>query len=181
MCMTLPSRLHRIPRLSLKPITGYKVMRRTNNPNTCLSIFRNYTYHIGHPETSLIRFNVYGNIDIGLHTINNYEDAVYFIESLREREPYPLNANRCSEYGLFECTIPRFTKYYSGVWDSATHPQPIANRVSTTLTITKEIILESELEKLEIYKQMLKELQSMKHVMPEDEVVPLDDEFDVMG
>lgn len=154
MCMKLLKLHQYIPRIALKDITVYKVMKLDHdNPDVCYSAHRKCPYNLGELVTSYIERNS-SIIGTGLHSFTNSSDAVdeylkydartyyeltYMYNSGTLEGPRPTRESIPSGYGIYEAIIPRGSIYYTGVWEYEWPYKIIHNRVSNKLIITKRI------------------------------------------
>lgn len=170
MCMKFTNVFQKFPRWALSKKTVYKVMRKSKDPTACYSVHRDHRYILGKMQGADIRIDYNGHVADGLHAFPYLSDAMDELLRHRKDEYFYPHERPVSHYAIYECEIPRFAKFFCGIWEYYWPTQIIPNIVSDRLTITKEIVLESDVAKLEEWDKKKAE-RTREYV---DDEVPLD-------
>lgn len=124
-------------------------MRKSKSfDNVCFSAHRDHPYTIGDQQFSEIAI-FKGKVHHGLHAFVNLSDAMEELKEVRREERYSgsLELGEPSKLFIYECTIPRHAKFYTGIWEYHWPLKFIPNIVSDSMTVDKLVVLEKDVEK----------------------------------
>ena len=126
MCLTIKRKSDfwpLLPKIALKPITVYKVLRTDRHPKQVWAGEAPFQSHFEYKWNKryfakIRNVKKYGYYDPnkfaqGFHSIVSLEDAEYVAYKFNQRMNTRFRTHR---YEVVEFTIPRFSKYYTGIW-----------------------------------------------------------------
>lgn len=152
MCMKFIRPWQKLPRWSLTSKKVYKVMRKSEaNPSICYSAHRGHEYVLGNEEESIITTDHYGHVSHGLHTFPYLSDAMEELNRHRRNEWFMDNERPESRFAIYECIVPRGSRYYRGVWEHHWPSKSIPNLVTNRLIVLKEVVLSQDLDRLKAW------------------------------
>ena len=152
MCMKFLYPWQKIPRWSLTGKTVYKVMKKSKrDQNICFSVHRDHPYTIGETQHSIIDTDYAGDVTYGLHSFVHLSDAIHELNRERRGEWFYEDERPESRIAIFECHIPRGSRYYRGVWQFHWPDKLIPNIVSNKLILVKELPLAEDEAKLKAW------------------------------